>query len=83
MVNAVTTRRGEVVKAPSFITNLFNHPLAGLLWLPIRVWLGWQWISASLHKFESPDWMQTGVALKGFLGGRRSHPCYRECPHSL
>ena len=66
MVNAVTTRRGEVVKAPSFITNLFNHPLAGLLWLPIRVWLGWQWISASLHKFESPDWMQTGVALKGY-----------------
>jgi len=66
MVNAITTRKGEVVKTPSFITTLFNHPLAGLIWLPVRVWLGWQWISASLHKLESPAWMQTGEALKGF-----------------
>jgi thiosulfate dehydrogenase [quinone] large subunit len=66
MVNAVTTRKGEVVQTPSFISKLFNHPLAGLIWLPIRVWLGWQWIAASLHKFSSPAWMQTGAALKGF-----------------
>jgi hypothetical protein len=30
MVNAVTTRKGEVIQTPSFITKLFNHPLAGL-----------------------------------------------------
>ncbi len=66
MVNAVTTRKGEIVQDPSFITTLLNHPLAGLIWLPIRVWLGWQWIAAGLHKFEGPAWMQTGVALKGF-----------------
>jgi thiosulfate dehydrogenase (quinone) large subunit len=66
MVNVVKTRKGEVVENPSFVSKLFNHPLAGLIWLPIRVWLGWQWIAASLHKFESPAWMQTGAALKGF-----------------
>ena len=74
MVSNVTTRKGETVKAPSFITMLFNHPLAGLIWLPIRVWLGWQWISASLHKFESPAWMQTGAALKGFWAGAVAIP---------
>jgi thiosulfate dehydrogenase (quinone) large subunit len=74
MVNAVSTRKGEVVKTPSFITSLFNHPLAGLLWAPIRIWLGWQWIAASLHKFESPAWMQTGVALKGFWAGAVAIP---------
>jgi thiosulfate dehydrogenase (quinone) large subunit len=66
MKNVVTTRNNEVIQTPSFITKLFNHPLAGLIWLPVRVWLGWQWVTASLHKLESPAWMQTGAALKGF-----------------
>jgi thiosulfate dehydrogenase [quinone] large subunit len=66
MVNSVTTRKGEVVQNPSIVTKLLNHPLASLIWLPIRVWLGWQWLQAGLHKFESPAWMQTGLALKGF-----------------
>jgi thiosulfate dehydrogenase (quinone) large subunit len=80
MVNTVTTRRGEVVRTSSFITNLFNRPLAGLIWLPIRLWLGWQWISASLHKFESPAWMQTGAALKGFWAGAVAIPATGTAP---
>ena len=66
MKNVVTTRNDEVIRSPKFIASLFNNPLAGLFWLPIRVWLGWQWIAASLHKLESPAWMQTGDAFKGF-----------------
>ena len=66
MKNVVTTRNNEVIKTPSILTKLFNHPLAGLIWLPVRVWLGWQWVTAAIHKLESPAWMQTGVALKGF-----------------
>ncbi|MFZ2095761.1 MAG: DoxX family protein [Anaerolineales bacterium] len=66
MKNVVTTRKDEVIRPPKFINNLFNHPLAGLIWIPVRVWLGYQWISASLHKLESAAWMQTGEALKGF-----------------
>jgi len=62
-------RKSLVLKDPSFITKLFNNPLAGLIWLPIRVWIGWQWLEAALHKFESPAWMQTGAALKGFWAG--------------
>jgi thiosulfate dehydrogenase [quinone] large subunit len=66
MKSTITTRKGEIVQNPPFFTKLFNSPIAALLWLPIRVWLGWQWIEASLHKLESPAWMQTGEALKGF-----------------
>ena len=80
MVNKVTTRKGEIVRTPSFITTFFNHPLAGLIWLPIRVWLGWQWITASLHKFESPAWMQTGAALKGFWAGAVAIPATGSAP---
>lgn len=32
----------------------------------LRVWLGWQWIAAGLHKLTNPAWMVTGEALKGF-----------------
>jgi thiosulfate dehydrogenase [quinone] large subunit len=74
MKNAITTRKNEVIQPPTFITKLFNHPLAGLIWLPIRLWLGWQWVSAAIHKLESPAWMQTGAALKGFWSGAVTIP---------
>ena len=69
MINVVTTRKGAVVQEPSVITTLLNHPLAAWLWLPIRVWLGWQWLNAGYEKVINPAWMQTGAALKGFLTG--------------
>ena len=80
MTNEVTTRKGEAVQIPSFLSRIFNHPLAGLIWLPIRVWLGWQWISAAIHKFESPAWMQTGSALKGFWAGAIAIPASGTAP---
>ncbi len=66
MKNVVTTRKNEEITTAPWLSQLFNHPLAGLLWLPLRVWLGYQWIEASLHKLSSPAWMQTGAALQGF-----------------
>ncbi len=69
MINVVTTRKGAVVQEPSIITALMNYPLAAWLWLPIRVWLGWQWLHAGYEKVINPAWLQTGVALKGFLTG--------------
>ncbi len=66
MKNVVTTRKNEEITTAPWLSQLFNNPLAGLLWLPIRVWLGYQWIEASIHKLTSPAWMQTGTALQGF-----------------
>lgn len=36
------------------------------LWLPLRVWLGWQWLDAGMHKFSDPGWMSTGISLQKF-----------------
>jgi thiosulfate dehydrogenase (quinone) large subunit len=80
MKNAVTTRTGEVVHTPSFLKKLFSLPLAGLIWLPIRIWLGWQWLEAGLHKLSSPAWMQTGVALKGYWTGAVAIPATGSAP---
>jgi thiosulfate dehydrogenase [quinone] large subunit len=63
---SVMTRKGQVVQDPPLIQKLLNDRWAGLLWLPVRVWLGYQWIQASMHKLSDPKWMQTGEALRGF-----------------
>lgn len=66
MSTYVTTQKGQTLEVPSVINMVFSDKRFSILWLAVRVWLGWQWIQASLHKLESPDWMQTGNALKGF-----------------
>jgi thiosulfate dehydrogenase [quinone] large subunit len=48
---------------------LFSDKRVSILWLAVRVWLGWQWIEAGWHKVTNPAWMQTGEALKGFWMG--------------
>lgn len=69
MSENVITRQGKTVETPSFITLLFTDKRFAILWLPIRVWLGMQWVEASLHKLSDPAWMKTGLALKGFWTG--------------
>ena len=65
----ILTRNGQTLEAPSFINTLFSDKRFSILWLAVRVWLGYEWIEASLHKLSSPDWMVTGNALKGFWMG--------------
>jgi len=65
-MNTVVTRNGQVVQDPPLVQKLLSQPLASLIWLPIRIWLGWQWFDAALHKVTNPAWVSTGEALKGF-----------------
>lgn len=54
------------VEEPKFVKTLLTNPLAALLWLPLRIWLGLEWLDAGKHKIEDPAWTETGLALKGF-----------------
>jgi thiosulfate dehydrogenase [quinone] large subunit len=65
MATAIT-RKGKVIQDPPFVQHLLSNPLASLFWLPVRIWLGWQWLEASLHKIGNPAWVGGGEALKGF-----------------
>ncbi len=66
MATYVLTRKGQPLETPSFINTIFSDKRFSVLWLVVRVWLGWQWIDASRHKLTNPAWMKTGEALKGF-----------------
>ncbi len=59
-------RNQKPVNDPPFANFLFGHASMGWLWLVLRVWLGYQWIDAALHKVNEPAWVVTGDALKGF-----------------
>lgn len=69
MTAQVLTRKGQTLEVPSFINFLFNDKRLSILWLAVRVWLGWKWIGSGLPKLQNPAWMQTGEALKGFWMG--------------
>lgn len=54
------------VEGPAFTRYLFGNTRAGLFWLPIRLFLGFAWIEAALHKITGGGWLDGGSALKGF-----------------
>jgi thiosulfate dehydrogenase (quinone) large subunit len=74
MSENVITQQSKTIETPSILTRLFTDKRFAIVWLPIRVWLGMQWVEASLHKLSDPAWMKTGVALKGFWMGATQIP---------
>jgi thiosulfate dehydrogenase (quinone) large subunit len=62
----LVTRRGEPVREPQIVKKLLSDPRAGWLWLVLRIWLGWQWLTSGWGKVSNPAWVQSGEALKGF-----------------
>lgn len=70
----ITASRREVPQWPSLLNRLFTDVRAAWLWLPLRLWLGYQWLEAASHKVGNPAWTETGVALKGFWTNAVSVP---------
>jgi thiosulfate dehydrogenase (quinone) large subunit len=60
---------GEVVEVegPAFTRFLFGNTRAGLFWLPIRLFVGFEWLEAGWHKLTGDGWVNDGgSALLGF-----------------
>jgi thiosulfate dehydrogenase [quinone] large subunit len=66
MLALLKGKQKRVIEDPNFIKFLFNDARMSIIWLVIRVWLGYQWINAALHKISEPGWVETGASLKGF-----------------
>lgn len=59
------------IPEPKVARFLFADTRFAWVWLALRVWVGWQWISAGWEKATSAAWVgpQAGSALQGFLTG--------------
>jgi thiosulfate dehydrogenase [quinone] large subunit len=45
---------------------LLGNVFFALFWLPIRFFVGRDWLSAGWHKVTDPEWTQSGVALQSY-----------------
>lgn len=81
--------RNIEIQDPPFAKFIFSNTAFAWVWLIVRVWIGWQWANAGLHKIFlsdkatgdvlwgqlNPGWMVTGDALKGFwMGALQTDP---------
>jgi thiosulfate dehydrogenase [quinone] large subunit len=66
MANILKRNNTRVIEDPAFVKTLLGDVRFSVLWLVIRVWLGYQWIHAATGKLSNPAWTQTGDALKGY-----------------
>ena len=55
-----------VLEDPPLARMLFGDPRFALLWLPLRLFLGWEWLSHGIEKLGNPKWAVTGDALRMF-----------------
>ena len=54
------------VQSPAFARYLFGNTRAGLFWLPIRIFVGFEWLEAGWGKLSGTGWTDGGDALLGF-----------------
>ena len=54
------------VEGPAFTRYLFSNTRAGLIWLPIRLFLGFEWAVAGWEKISGTGWTDGGAALLGY-----------------
>ena len=69
MAQTLTTAGGfEEPKVAKFI---FSDPKMSVVWLLVRIYVGWQWLTAGIEKLQSPVWTgnQAGTAMAGFVNG--------------
>ena len=57
---------GYHVEDPPLARALFSSTAAAWLWLVVRLYVGYEWLEAGLHKFADPKWMVDGTALLGY-----------------
>ncbi len=60
------TKRRAIVEDPPVATLLFGDARFSWIWLLVRLYVGYSWISSGLGKVTNPAWMDGGTALKGY-----------------
>jgi thiosulfate dehydrogenase [quinone] large subunit len=59
------------IPEPKISRFIFSDTRMGLVWLVLRVYVGYEWLMAGWEKITSSAWVgaEAGTALQGFLSG--------------
>lgn len=63
---APTTSTGRMINDPPIARFLFSDVRSAWFWLILRLYLGYEWFEAGLHKVQDVKWVGTGEALQGY-----------------
>lgn len=63
---ALRVRQPMTITDPPIARFLFGDVRMAWVWLPLRIWLGWTWLTSGWGKFQNPAWLDNGTALKGY-----------------
>lgn len=69
----VSERSEIIIPDPPIARALFSSTRLAWLWLIVRVYVGWQWLSSGWGKLSSGTW-SSGDALRGFWTGAIAIP---------
>lgn len=59
-------REAVTITDPAFVVSLLNSTKWSWLWLIVRLYVGYSWLTSGWGKLSNPAWVQTGEALKGY-----------------
>src|SRR5687767_9035383 len=66
-VKQVTDEHGTIlIQDPPIARLLFQNAKASILWLIVRLYIGYEWLAAGWHKLTDPAWMSTGDGILAF-----------------
>jgi len=60
------TEESTQIEDPKLAQFLFKDTRSAAIWLPIRLFMGLDFLSAGIHKFQDPKWLNEGTALLGY-----------------
>lgn len=61
-----TWNKNVTIADPPLAQALFSNTRWAWLWLIVRLYVGYTWLTSGWGKLSNPAWVQTGEALKGF-----------------
>jgi thiosulfate dehydrogenase [quinone] large subunit len=72
--------RGRQLSEPGFVRALFNDTRFSIVWLVVRLFVGYQWLNSGLGKLGNPAWTDGGTALAGFWKNAAAIPATGKPP---
>lgn len=59
------------ISEPPLSRFAFSDTRFAWVWVPVRLYVGWEWLAAGWEKVTDPVWVgsQAGTAVQGFLNG--------------
>jgi thiosulfate dehydrogenase [quinone] large subunit len=65
-MDTISRASNTMLDDPPIAKKLFGDTRLAWLWLPLRIYLGYAWLTSGWGKLQNPKWMETGESLRDY-----------------